>query len=44
MTEVIFEVLELCEWKLSCTVLRGEGGCKALDLLGCAIFAAKAKD
>jgi hypothetical protein len=34
MTWITFERPELYEWKLSCTVLRGERGCKALDLPG----------
>jgi len=34
MTRVTFEGLELYEWKLSCTVLKGEEGRNALDLPG----------
>ena len=37
MTGVTFEGLEPYEWKLSCTVLKGEGGRKAPDLPGCKI-------
>ena len=33
-TTVAFGRLEPYEWKLSCTVLRGRGGCKASDLPG----------
>ena len=34
MTGIVVEVLEPYEWKLSCTVLRGERGCKVPDLPG----------
>jgi hypothetical protein len=43
MTRAAFEGLELYEWKLSCTVLKGEGGRKAPDLPGCAMLPAKGK-
>jgi len=38
MCLMALEVLELYDGKLSRTVLRGERGCKAPDLPGCAIF------
>ena len=44
MTGVAFEGLEPCEWKLSSTVLKGEGGRKAPDLPGYNIGRAMPKD
>ncbi|KMQ49374.1 hypothetical protein CHISP_3712 [Chitinispirillum alkaliphilum] len=37
-------MLEPYEWKLSCTVLRGERGGNASDLPGCASFGWAEKD